>query len=90
MRLLRELFPNGRSEVISVCIALLLTPFVFHFMMTGSPIPLWHIQKLNGAVKVKTATYSALILEDEREIQLPFIKRIPSEDPLFVASMKEG
>ncbi|HUG70948.1 MAG TPA: hypothetical protein VMM76_24580 [Pirellulaceae bacterium] len=62
----------------------------FHTLLTGSPIPLWHIERLNNAVAVTSATVSHLALADGRQIALPFITQLPHDNPLFQASISDG
>jgi hypothetical protein len=61
-----------------------------HMLMTGSPIPLWQTDSLNQPVRVKQVTETALILADGRSVSLPFIKRIPKNDAVFLTSLKHG
>jgi hypothetical protein len=61
-----------------------------HTLMTGSPIPLWYIEKLDAPVSVAAASDDNLILHDGRTITLPFIKKIPHENPLFRAAIADG
>ena len=61
-----------------------------HTLMTGSPIPLWYIEKLDAPVSVAAALDDRLILQDDRAITLPFIKTIPHENPLFQAAVANG
>jgi len=58
--------------------------------MTGSPIPLWHIEQLNDPFIVKTVGGLALELEDGRRISLPFIKTLPPNSPLFQEAISRG
>ena len=59
-------------------------------MLTGSPIPLWHIEHLNAPVVVRSISETHFILEDGRKVALPFIKELPQENPLFLASIADG
>jgi hypothetical protein len=68
----------------------LLTVGGCHTLMTGSPIPLWHIEKLDAPVPVSTAAEHHLVLQDGRKITLPFIKTIPYDSPLFKAALANG
>jgi len=61
-----------------------------HLLMTGSPIPLWQTDSLNHPIFVKQVTEKALILADGRSVSLPFIKRIPKNDPVFFTALKQG
>ena len=61
-----------------------------HTLMTGSPIPLWHIEKLDAPVQVTATTEDHLILQDGRTITLPFIMRIPHDNPLFKTAIANG
>lgn len=58
--------------------------------LTGSPIPMWHFEKLEGPVVVKSATPTHLILEDGRELTLPLIVELPNDNPLFQAAIANG
>ena len=59
-------------------------------LITGFPVPLWHIEELNDPVAVKSATRTHLILEDGREVTLPFVVELPHDNPLFQAAIAEG
>lgn len=61
-----------------------------HTLMTGSPIPLWYREKLDAPVQVLAATEENLVLRDGRKITLPFITRIPHDNPLFQAAIADG
>ena len=54
-----------------------------HMLGTGSPVPLWHIERLDHPVGVKAVQDDALVLEDGRRVQLPFIKKLPKGDSAF-------
>lgn len=59
-------------------------------LMTGSPIPLWHTERLNHPVPIKKVTDQNLILVDGRSVSLPFIKRLPRNDPAFLKALSRG
>jgi hypothetical protein len=59
-------------------------------ILTGSPIPLWHFEHLNAPVVVRSISETHFILEDGRKVALPFIKELPRENPLFLASIADG
>ena len=59
-------------------------------LMTGSPIPLWYTERLDHPVVVKEVTDKTLVLADGRSISLPFIKRLPKNDPVFLKALKHG
>ncbi len=59
-------------------------------MLTGSPIPLWHIEHLNAPVNVRSISKTHFVLDDGRKVALPFIKELPNENPLFLASIGDG
>lgn len=61
-----------------------------HTLMTGSPIPLWHLEKLDAPITVSATTEDHLVLQDGRTISLPFIKTIPHDNPLFKAAIANG
>jgi len=61
-----------------------------HTMLTGSPIPLWHIEHLNAPVVVRSISETHFVLEDGRKVVLPFIKELPHDNPLFLASIADG
>ena len=62
----------------------------YHMLMTGSPIPLWYTERLDHPVLVKALTDKALVLADGRSVALPFIKRVPVNDPVFLTALKHG
>jgi hypothetical protein len=61
-----------------------------HMLMTGSPIPLWYTERLDRPVAIKNVTDQTLILADCRSVPLPFIKRLPKSDPVFLKALKHG
>ena len=61
-----------------------------HMLMTGSPVPLWSTERLEHPVVVKSLTDKTLILADGRSVALPFIKRLPVNDPVFLTALKHG
>jgi hypothetical protein len=71
-------------------LVLLAVPFGLHTLMTGSPIPLWHVEKLVSPVAVKEVSADELLLEDGRHIRLPLISSLPKGNPLFLAAIREG
>jgi hypothetical protein len=61
-----------------------------HMLLTGSPIPLWYTERLDHPVLVKELTDEALVLADGRSLSLPFIKRMPRNDSVFLKALKHG
>lgn len=61
-----------------------------HMLMTGSPVPLWYTERLDHPVVVKEVTDKTLVLADGRIISLPFITRVPRNDPVFLKALKHG
>ncbi len=61
-----------------------------HMLMTGSPVPLWYSERLNHPVLVKGFTDKNLVLADGRSVSLPFIKRLPRNDPVFLRALRHG
>jgi hypothetical protein len=61
-----------------------------HMLMTGSPIPLWHIDRLHGPVAVVAISREALVLADGRWVRLPFVKSLPKDDPAFAQALRHG
>lgn len=61
-----------------------------HMLMTGSPVPLWSTERLEHPVVVKDVTAKTLMLADGRSVALPFIKRLPRNDPVFLKALKHG
>ena len=59
-------------------------------LLTGSPIPLWYTERLDHPVVVKEVTDKTLVLADGRSVLLPFIKRLPRNDPVFLKALKHG
>ncbi len=51
-----------------------------HTLMTGSPIPLWHLEKLDNPASVESITSEYIKTDDGREITLPHITILPSDD----------
>jgi hypothetical protein len=61
-----------------------------HMLMTGSPIPLWYTERLDHPVRVNKLTEKSLVLADGRSVTLPFIKRLPVTDPVFLKALEHG
>lgn len=61
-----------------------------HLLMTGSPIPLWYIERLDHPVDVETVTADGLVLHDGRRIALPDIKTVPAGSTVFRKALKDG
>jgi hypothetical protein len=61
-----------------------------HMLMTGWPIPLWHIERLHNPFAVAAIGDEALVLADERRVRLPFIKKLPKHDPVFARALVHG
>lgn len=61
-----------------------------HMLLTGSPIPLWYSECLDHVVLVKELTDKNLVLADGRSVSLPFIKRLPRNDSVFLRALKHG
>lgn len=59
-------------------------------LLTGSPVPFWHIESLVNPVAVHSVSQTHFELEDGRKVALPFIKEIPSENPLLLAAISNG
>jgi len=59
-------------------------------LMTGPPIPLWYSERLEHPVVVKELTDHAIVLADRRSVSLPFIRRLPKNDPVFLKALKQG
>jgi hypothetical protein len=61
-----------------------------HMLLTGSPVPLWYTERLDHPVMVKEVTDKTLVLADGRSVALPFTKRLPRNDPVFLKALKHG
>ena len=61
-----------------------------HMLLTGSPVPLWHIERLDHPVPVGAVGEDALVLADGRRVRLPFIKRLPKDDRVFARALGHG
>lgn len=58
--------------------------------LTGNPFPTWHLESLNSPIAIKSVKADGLLLADGRTIKLPFVKRIPADDPLMLAAVEHG
>lgn len=90
MKKLKAWYWENRLEL---CIAAAIIPLVLgllHYMWSGSPIPLWRVEVLDSPVQIRTITDSSFILEDGREVHLPYIKELPKDDPLIRAAIRDG
>ncbi len=61
-----------------------------HFLETGSAIPFCYIERLNNPVAVTAVDDDALVLAAGRRIRLPFIKKLPKNDPAFTRDLRHG
>jgi hypothetical protein len=68
----------------------LLLPGGCHTLLTGSPVPTWHIERLTSPVPVQTIKPDGLVLGDGRTQKLPLVKCLPVDDPLILAAVKNG
>jgi hypothetical protein len=59
-------------------------------LLTGSPIPLWYTERLDHPVFVIRVTDRTLVLAEGRSVALPFMKRLPKNDPVFLKAMGHG
>lgn len=62
----------------------------FYTLLTGSPIPLWHIEELNNPRQVEEVTEDHLVLEDGTKLKIPLMKSLPFDNPLFLAALEDG
>lgn len=85
--------PPSRPRGIWVRCMLLWPALAFsgcHLLLTGSPVPLWWTDRLERPVKVIGCTEEALILADGRSVRLPFLRRLPVQDPVFRKVLQRG
>jgi hypothetical protein len=61
-----------------------------HMLMTGSPVPLLHIERPDRPVVVSEVTDDALVLADGSRVRLPFMKRLPKGNPVFLRALRHG
>lgn len=61
-----------------------------HTLLTGSPIPTWHIEKLASPVSVQSIKPEGLVLSNGRMQKLPVVKRLPADDLLMLEAIKNG
>jgi hypothetical protein len=61
-----------------------------HTLLTGLPIPLWHIERLRDPVAVTVIGDGALVLADGRRVRLPYITKLPQDDPAFAQALRHG
>jgi hypothetical protein len=61
-----------------------------HTLMTGSPIPLWHLESLDVSEKVSFVTERHLVLADGTALTLPNIKELPHINPLLQTAILNG
>lgn len=63
---------------------------LFHMMLTGSPVPMWHIEALENPRQVVEVTDNAILMDDGNRLALPFIKTLPAEHAVFLEALAEG
>lgn len=61
-----------------------------HFLLTGSPWPLWYIEELIDPQQVVATRSDGLVLADGRVINLPCIQQIPASNPLLQHALHHG
>ena len=61
-----------------------------HLLLTGSPFPIYHIERLHSPVAVKQVDKDVLQLADGRRVHLPLIKEIPANDVVFNTALQHG
>lgn len=61
-----------------------------HTLLTGSPIPLWRLDRLDSPHRVLLVNHSQLELENGQKILLPFMKSLPQSNPLFEEAVANG
>jgi hypothetical protein len=61
-----------------------------HMLLTGSPIPLWYIESLHDPVAVAAIADESLVLADGRQVRLPYIRKLPKDDPTFARAVSHG
>lgn len=59
-------------------------------LLTGSPVPFWHIESLNNPVAVHSISQTHFELEYGRKVALPLIKEIPNDNSLLLAAISNG
>lgn len=82
--------PIRRRWWIKLVLAPLLLFSGCHTLLTGFPFPLWHIERLNNPVVVSAIGSESLVLADGRQVRLPFIKKLPKDDPAFARAVSRG
>lgn len=61
-----------------------------HMLLTGSPVPLRHVERLHDPIAVTAIGEEALVLADGRRVRLPFIRNLPQGDPAFARALEYG
>lgn len=61
-----------------------------HTLLTGSPMPLWSVERLNDPQEVEAITETHLRLKGGTEVTLPFIKTIPKDNSLLREAVRAG
>lgn len=61
-----------------------------HTLMTGSPVPFWHIEVLNQPTAIQRIEKDQLVLADGSTVRIPLINDLPTESPLFLAAVQNG
>lgn len=61
-----------------------------HTLLTGSPIPLWYVEELEHPEPVMAVADSALILANGAHVELPFIRKLPTDHPVFDEAVQHG
>jgi len=62
----------------------------FYFLLTGSPFPLFQIERLNSPVKVTAINVDGLLTEDGRKLTIKYIPTIPTELPALRDAVRDG
>ena len=63
---------------------------VFYFLLTGSPIPIIHVESLQHPVRVLSWNQGGLLLRDGRTLRLPGVHSLPSTSAALTELTKRG
>ena len=61
-----------------------------HLLLTGSPVPFWHMEVLKNPVTVAVVRTDVMVLDNGRNVTLPLIREIPADHPMFLAALEHG
>lgn len=78
------------KKIIGWMIGIIIGLMILHFLLTGSPVPVFKIESLDNPVAVMGWDSEGLALEDGRKIQLSGFISLPEQSKALSEATKQG